>query len=480
MRKWHKNHSSSHSDVVAAFSSSSCEDACGMLTPTDAELLSAHYISGDFVVSNECAVTRRMSELMSRGLKVVCSQQCLSPSHDSPPHGSTPPPSTPPRSPPPRSPTPRSPPPRTPPHGSTPPRSPTPRSPPPRTPPHGSTPPRTLTPRSPPPRTPPPRTPPNGSPSRLQRLEERMTVVEAQLTMMLQQQAHMMDILKSLQLDMLSFKRPVITTGGETAEREEEIPSMDSLDGFELALSKLPPVSEVTWTGSPEVAGWTKVARLFQLSPVREEESGSRESTPETGEDQVERNKPEGSTRFDPDLTAFVALSLERRMKIIIQRSWARTELEIEHLSDGEKKRCFITAYKKGFFLEMATPGTWIFTEHVDECFRGLLELQKAYPYIFRGDVAMIDSVFPQIVQGTFCEGGPINVQNMLVYTRGENDDWPTISWDKAAFILVPYCFNGHWVLVRIVPEVKKLTILDSDRSVDSNGKILVRIEKFE
>ncbi|KZV55938.1 hypothetical protein F511_29434 [Dorcoceras hygrometricum] len=41
-----------------------------MLTPTDAELLSAHYISGDFIVSNECTVTRRMSELMSRGLKL--------------------------------------------------------------------------------------------------------------------------------------------------------------------------------------------------------------------------------------------------------------------------------------------------------------------------------------------------------------------------------------------------------------------------
>ncbi|KZV26246.1 hypothetical protein F511_42198 [Dorcoceras hygrometricum] len=135
-------------------------DACGMLTPTESELLSTHYISGDFVVSNECAVTRRMSELMSRGLKVVCSQQCLNPSHDSPPHGSTPP--------------------RSPPHGRTPPRTPTPRNTPPRTPPHGSTPPRSRTPRSPPPRT-----PSHGSPSRLQRLEERMTVVEAQLTMML-------------------------------------------------------------------------------------------------------------------------------------------------------------------------------------------------------------------------------------------------------------------------------------------------------
>ncbi|KZV44626.1 hypothetical protein F511_42051 [Dorcoceras hygrometricum] len=192
---------------------------------------------------------------------------------------------------------------------------------------------------------------------------------------------------------MLSFKSPVITTGGETAERAEKIPSTDSPDGFELALSMLPPMSEVTWTGSPEVAGWTKVARMFQLSPVREEESGSIESTPEA-------------------------------------------ELEIEHLSDGEKKRCFITAYRKGFFLEMATPGTWIF------------------------------------IEGAFIEGGPTNLQSILVYTRGKIDDWPTISWDKAAFILVPYCFNGNWVLVRIVPKVKKLSILDSDRSVDSNGKI--------
>ncbi|KZV48873.1 hypothetical protein F511_16680 [Dorcoceras hygrometricum] len=272
--------------------------------------------------------------------------------------------------------------------------------------------------------------PPHDSPSRLQRLEERMTVVEAQLTMMMQQQANMMDILKSLQSYMLSFKiawSPVITAG-------------------ELALSMLPPVSEVTWTGSSEVAGWTKVTRMFQLSPVRDEESGSRESTPEA----------------------------EQRMEIIIQRSWTRTELEIEHLSDGEKKRCFITAYERGWFLKMATLGTWFFTDHVDECFRGLLELQKAYAYIFRGDVAMMDTAFPQIVAGAFIEGGPTNVERMFMYMGEKIDDWPTTPWDKASFILVSYCFNSHWVLVRIVPKVNKLSILNSDRSVDSNDKILL------
>ncbi|KZV18711.1 hypothetical protein F511_40076 [Dorcoceras hygrometricum] len=383
-------------------------DACGMLTPTDAELLSTHYISGDFVVSNECVVTRRMSELMSRGLKSTPSDSI--PSQSSPSDSTH-----------------RSPPP-TPPH----------RSPPPQTPPH----------RSPPPQTPPHQTPHHVSPSRLQRLEERMTVLEAQMAMMMQEQANMMDILKRLQSDMLSFKRaqsPVTTTGGETAERAQ------------------------TWTGSPEVAGWTKEARMSQLTPVQEEESGSTEGA------QVEGNQTEGSTKSIPDLHAFVALPLERRMEIIIKRSWARTEREIEHLSDGEKKRCFIADYQKRFFVEMATPGTWVFTEHVDECFRGLLELKKAYPYIFRGDVAMMDSVFPMIVMGAFIEGGPTNVpETILVYTRGEIDDWPSTPWDKAAFILVPYCFNGHWVLARIVPEAKKLSILDSDHSVGSNGKTLL------
>ncbi|KZV48442.1 hypothetical protein F511_35401 [Dorcoceras hygrometricum] len=90
-------------------------DACGMLTPTDAEFLYAHYISGDLVVSNVCAVTRRMSKLMIRVLKVMCSQRRLSPtprstSPRSPPHGSTPPRSTTPRNTPPRSPPPRRPP----------------------------------------------------------------------------------------------------------------------------------------------------------------------------------------------------------------------------------------------------------------------------------------------------------------------------------------------------------------------------------
>ncbi|KZV37111.1 hypothetical protein F511_12746 [Dorcoceras hygrometricum] len=206
-RKWHKNHAPSFSDVAAAFSSSRCEDVCGMLTPTDADLLSAHYISGDFVVSNECAVTRHISELMSRGLKVVCIQRCLSP-------------------------TPRITPPRSPSHASTPPRSPPDHSPPTRSPPHHSPPHR-----SPPHHSPPHSSPPHASPSRLQRLEKRMAVVEAQLT-------NMMDILKSLRSDMLSFKRarsPVIITGGMTAspmttERTEETPSMDSPDGLKLTI----------------------------------------------------------------------------------------------------------------------------------------------------------------------------------------------------------------------------------------------------
>ncbi|KZV25105.1 ABC transporter C family member 4-like [Dorcoceras hygrometricum] len=87
----------------------------------------------------------------------------------------------------------------------------------------------------------------------------------------------------------------------------------------------------------------------------------------------------------------------EQRMEIIIQRSWARTELEIEHPSDGKKKRCFITAYQRGWFLQMATPGTKIFTDMN----ASLLELQKAYPYIFRGDVAMMDTAFAQIAAGS-------------------------------------------------------------------------------
>ncbi|KZV32247.1 hypothetical protein F511_29426 [Dorcoceras hygrometricum] len=189
-------------------------DVCGMLTPTDAELLSAHYISGDFIVSNECLVTRRMSELMSRGLKSTSAQftshQFTSAQYTS----------------------------------------------------H------------------------HASPSHLQSLEERLTGVEVQLTMMWQQQANIMDILKSHQSDMLIVKSivedkrarsPVITTGGMTASAEmtERAEETDSPDGFELALSMLPPVREVTWTGLLEVAGWTKVARMVLLSPVREEESGS-------------------------------------------------------------------------------------------------------------------------------------------------------------------------------------------------------------
>ncbi|KZV49692.1 hypothetical protein F511_23649 [Dorcoceras hygrometricum] len=267
-------------DVVAAFSSIRCEDVCGMLTPTDADLLSTHYISGDFVVSNEYAVTRCMSELMSRGLKVVCSQWHLSPTSRSPPRISSPP-----ISPPLRSPTPIS--------------SPL---------------------RSPPLRT--PIRPPHAGLSNLQSLEERLTGVEVQLTMMRQQQTNIMDVLKSLQSDMLIIKSivedkraqsPVITTGGMTASAETtgRAEETDSPDGF---------VREVKWTGSSEVAGWTKVAQMVLLSPVREEESGSTESHLKLapGSDQfhgeigtltVEQLRPPNPVH-DRNLNSFVGIQL--------------------------------------------------------------------------------------------------------------------------------------------------------------------------
>ncbi|KZV44664.1 putative terpene synthase 11 [Dorcoceras hygrometricum] len=189
-RKWHKNHPPSLSDVAAAFSSVRCKDVCGMLTLTDAELLSTHYISGDFIVSNECTVTRRMSELMSRGLKVVCSQQCLSPTPRIPT-----PPSPPLRSPPLHIPTPTisphlcgpnppSPPLRIPTHAS-----PTPPSPPLRSPSHSSP-----TSPSPPLCSPPHASSSHASPPHLQRLEARLIGVEAQLAMMWQQQANIIRV----------------------------------------------------------------------------------------------------------------------------------------------------------------------------------------------------------------------------------------------------------------------------------------------
>ncbi|KZV33535.1 hypothetical protein F511_18098 [Dorcoceras hygrometricum] len=185
-----------------------------------------------------------MSELMSRGLNVVCSQQCLSPTPCSPPPISPPPHSTPTTSPPPI---------------------------------------------SPPLPSPTPPSPPHASPSHLQRFEKHMTGVEAQLIMIWQQQVNIMDVLKSLQSDMLSFKSIVEDKRARSsvitlvmATRAEETPLTDSPDGF---------VCEVTWAGSLEVPGWTKVARMVPLSPVREEEIGSTESTPEAETDGLDSDR---------------------------------------------------------------------------------------------------------------------------------------------------------------------------------------------
>ncbi|KZV58759.1 acetyl-CoA carboxylase 2 [Dorcoceras hygrometricum] len=120
---------------------------------------------------------------------------------------------------------------------------------------------------------------------------------------------------------------------------------------------------------------------------ARVEDTPSTESSGGFDGAQVKEDQPEGTTRLDLDLAKFVAPTLEKRMEIFIQRSWARIKMEIGHLGAGEKKRGFITAYQKGWFLDIATLG------HVDECLQGLLELQKAYPYIFRAEVALMDLI---------------------------------------------------------------------------------------
>ncbi|KZV58692.1 hypothetical protein F511_29768 [Dorcoceras hygrometricum] len=57
-----------------------------------------------------------------------------------------------------------------------------------------------------------------------------------------------------------------------------------------------------------------------------------------TGEGaQVEEDQPEGTTKLDPYLTEFVAPTLDQRMEIIIQRSWARMQMESYFSADCAK-----------------------------------------------------------------------------------------------------------------------------------------------
>ncbi|KZV55601.1 hypothetical protein F511_25492 [Dorcoceras hygrometricum] len=211
-KKWSKSHSPSLNDVTNALSSFRWEDMSGMLTPTAAELLSVHYLPVDFTVSNKSAVTRRISELMSRGLKVVCSQHSFTDEQMDDVAEDSHSPSTSlthiirlPRSPPRRIPVPHSPPPHSPP-------------------------------RSSPPRSPPPRNPPPPSPSHMHRLEVRLTRVEETLTVIRKEHSGIMDILRHFQSDILSLKKII----------EDEIAQSLVNTVGDLALAKLPPVPEVT------------------------------------------------------------------------------------------------------------------------------------------------------------------------------------------------------------------------------------------
>ncbi|KZV29066.1 hypothetical protein F511_31401 [Dorcoceras hygrometricum] len=76
---------------------------------------------------------------------------------------------------------------------------------------------------------------------------------------------------------------------------------------------------------------------------------------------QVEEDQPKRKTRLDPNIKEFVAPTLEKMMQICHSKVMGR--MEIGHLGVGEKKCGFIMAYQKGWFLEMATPTTWVYTD---------------------------------------------------------------------------------------------------------------------
>ncbi|KZV42822.1 hypothetical protein F511_29641 [Dorcoceras hygrometricum] len=63
---------------------------------------------------------------------------------------------------------------------------------------------------------------------------------------------------------------------------------------------------------------------------------------------------------------------------------------------------------------------------NVDACLLGLLELQKAYPYIFHADVLLMDYSYYHIDTYAFTEGGKTNAESLLMWTREDDSDWPT------------------------------------------------------
>ena len=61
------------------------------------------------------------------------------------------------------------------------------------------------------------------------------------------------------------------------------------------------------------------------------------------------------------------------------------------------------------------------------------------------------------------------DIAALLQYADGCDPAWRMLRWKDSERILIPLCFNSHWVLLVVNhdPNVREILIMDSDHSVD-------------
>ncbi|XP_073032676.1 uncharacterized protein [Primulina eburnea] len=437
-RKWSKNHSPSMDDVNKAFKNVNNKDILGILIPTSEERVSVHYMTGNFVDSNN-VIINRITELICRGIQVVCTQDPLgdledevgvqtetedrpflqpftytysrssrdkvrkssrpsrSPSHMNPPS-----------------------PPLSPPLTHT----------------HFS----------------PPLTHTRDHVADMYEL--RFISLEDKVETIQKDQADIKNQLKNIHDDISSLKdifgrlssMNVNVDQGETSShRFEDIP-------FEVD-PNIPLVSDPSLTRAFEKTSGGKL-RLFTV-----------EEEPMT-EEELRRLV----------VNDMMSVSFQKRVRMFANRSWPRVSAEINCPTENRMICGLCSSYDSSWFRVLGTPASWLTETHIQECCRGLLELQRTYSHFMSQEVSLMDVDFHQLVSSAFNEGGEYNIECLMPYVRAEISEWPAIPWNKAKIILIPFHLPGHWVLLKVLPNRKNIKIMDSDRSVDRSGKTLLKL----
>lgn len=168
-----------------------------------------------------------------------------------------------------------------------------------------------------------------------------------------------------------------------------------------------------------------------------------------------------------------VPVPFDETIRKSMEGSWHRCRMEIDESTDTTRRSGWLSTYDLAFFRDLMTPRSWLTDDHIQECGRGLLHLQKTYPSHMVADVALMDINLHQLLLAAYNEWGMRNISGLMTYVRAELPHWPSIPWDKARLILIPFHIASHWVLLKCVPKIRKIIVMDSDHSVDRSGKKL-------